>query len=69
MTGKGHLRAIYQFIKKGGNTDVTTVEIPNLNHLFQHTKTGNPNEYGTIEETFAPEALEIISNWLLEKTK
>ncbi len=69
VPAKANLSAIDKFVKKGGNTDVTTVEIPNLNHLFQHAETGNPAEYGSIEETFAPEALEIISNWLKEKTK
>lgn len=27
---------------------------------------GSPTENGKIEETFSPEALEIISNWILE---
>ena len=35
-----------------------------LNHLFQHCKTGDATEYRSIEETFAPEALEIIIQWL-----
>jgi hypothetical protein len=39
--------------------------LPGLNHLFQNCETGLPNEYGIIEETFDPEALEIISEWIL----
>ena len=35
-----------------------------LNHMFQHCNTGDPAEYKDIEETFAPEALEIIIAWL-----
>lgn len=35
-----------------------------LNHMFQHCNTGDPTEYKDIEETFAPEALEIITTWL-----
>lgn len=35
-----------------------------LNHMFQHCNTGDIQEYKDIEETFAPEALEIIINWL-----
>lgn len=35
-----------------------------LNHMFQHSNTGNPAEYKDIEETFAPEALDIITAWL-----
>jgi uncharacterized protein len=40
-----------------------------LNHLFQTGKTGLLNEYGQIEETFAPVALETISKWVLEQTQ
>jgi hypothetical protein len=32
-------------------------ELPGLNHLFQTAKTGNPKEYGEIEETMSPVAL------------
>ena len=37
-----------------------------LNHLFQHCTTGAIAEYRQIEETIAPEALEIIVTWLSE---
>lgn len=37
----------------------------NLNHLFQHCTTGSPNEYMMIEETFAPEAMKAIADWIL----
>jgi hypothetical protein len=39
-------------------------ELPGLNHLFQHAKTGAFSEYAQIEETFAPEALEKIADWI-----
>lgn len=35
-----------------------------LNHLFQHAKTGFPNEYGDIEETFSDEVLTDIIDWI-----
>jgi pimeloyl-ACP methyl ester carboxylesterase len=41
------------------------LELPGLNHLFQHASTGSPDEYGKIEETFAPEALKAIGDWIL----
>ena len=47
-----------------GNKDATVEELPGLNHLFQHSATGAPGEYGRIEETFAPEALTRVSDWL-----
>ena len=38
--------------------------IEGVNHLFQHCSTGAVSEYRQIEETFAPEALEMIVGWL-----
>ena len=40
-------------------------QLAQLNHLFQHSYSGSPAEYAAIEETFAPEALQAISDWLL----
>ena len=42
-----------------------THTLPGLNHLFQHCTTGSPDEYIQIEETFAPEALRHILDFLL----
>ena len=39
--------------------------IEGVNHLFQHCTTGAVAEYREIEETIAPEALEMIVNWLV----
>jgi hypothetical protein len=44
-------------------------ELPGLNHLFQHCQTGSPTEYGRIEETFAPEVMAMIADWILERNK
>ena len=41
-------------------------ELPDLNHLFQTAETGLPAEYGRIEETFDPAALEVIGDWMME---
>ena len=38
--------------------------MPGLNHLLQPCTTGNPDEYGHIETTIAPEVLESIARWL-----
>lgn len=37
---------------------------PQLNHMFQHCQTGNVNEYINIEETFAPEVLKDILDFI-----
>ncbi len=46
------------------NPDATVTELPGLNHLFQHAKTGGIGEYAQIEETFAPEALDLVGDWI-----
>lgn len=61
---KEDLAAIKAALLKGGNKNVTVVELPNLNHLFQECKTGLPAEYAQIEQTFSPTALEEISKWI-----
>lgn len=59
-----HIDEIEAALKAAGNTDYTIVHLPALNHLFQNSKTGLPAEYGQIEETIAPRALEMIGEWM-----
>jgi pimeloyl-ACP methyl ester carboxylesterase len=66
---KDNLPAIASALKAGGNRDVTTREMPGLNHLFQTAKTGAPGEYGAIEETMSPAVLTIIGDWILAHAK
>lgn len=61
---KQNLPEIEKALKSGGNTRVTVREFPGLNHLFQACKTGAPSEYSQIEETFNPEALRVIGDWI-----
>ena len=48
-----------------GNKRAVIKELPGLNHLFQTSQTGAIGEYGEIEETFAPAALETIGRWIV----
>jgi len=61
---KLNLPAIRKALEEGGNRNFEADELPGLNHLFQHAKTGAFSEYAQIEETFAPEALEKIAVWI-----
>jgi hypothetical protein len=63
-----NLRAIEAALKEGGNDAVTLVELDGLNHLFQTAETGSPLEYAQIEETFSPQALAVIGDWIVEQT-
>ena len=61
--------AIENALKEGGNTNFETHKLDNLNHLFQETEgPGLMTEYGRLEETFSPKALDIISKWLTKVT-
>ena len=60
-----NLPAIEKALKSSGNKSVKTLKLPGLNHLFQYCKTGLPSEYGQIDETFSPDALKIITDWIL----
>ena len=62
-----NLPAIEEAMFESGG-DITIVELEGLNHLFQPATTGAVSEYGAIETTFDPVALEVIRDWLLEVT-
>lgn len=42
---------------------LTVIEQPELNHLFQHARTGMPDEYLDIEESFDPATVKKIVEW------
>src|SRR5262249_28676044 len=66
---KENVPAIEAALRAGGNKDFMVKEVPGLNHLFQLCKTGTVIEYGEIEETINPAALELIGDWLLKRAK
>jgi len=51
-------------LKHAHNHDVNVLMLPNLNYMFQTSKTGLGWEVGTITETFSPVALQAIETWL-----
>ena len=52
-----------------GNPKAEVVEQEGLNHFFQTADSGSPDEYGRIEETFAPKALQTLGDWIVEQTR
>lgn len=62
-----NLEGINNALRSNNNTDVTTIEVEDLNHLFQTSETGSFTEYASNEETFSPIVLVIISDWLNER--
>jgi pimeloyl-ACP methyl ester carboxylesterase len=63
VNGEENLNALRNGL--AGQKEIRVIE--GVNHLFQHCNTGNPSEYKDIEETFAPEALEIIVTWMKKR--
>lgn len=59
---ESNLNAIRNGLPTNSKNCIETID--GVNHLFQHCKTGQVPEYRTIEETFAPEVLEIIVKWM-----
>ncbi len=53
-------------LQRGGNNRYEIHSFPDLNHLFQHSETGVPSEYQTIEETWSVEVMEVIAGWILK---
>ena len=64
-----NLAAIDSALKKSRTKIYSTQKLPGLNHLFQHCKTCTIQEYSQLEETFSPEALQIIGDWLDKNVK
>jgi pimeloyl-ACP methyl ester carboxylesterase len=62
-----NLPSIREALKDNPNAQV--VELPGLNHLFQTADTGGPGEYARIEETIAPAALNLITEWVVKTTQ
>ncbi|HPD65284.1 MAG TPA: alpha/beta fold hydrolase [Bacteroidia bacterium] len=64
-----NLSAIEKILKESGNQKYTIKKFEGLNHLFQHATTGSPAEYVKIEETFSPEVLEFMKDWMMSILK
>lgn len=69
VPSKPNLEAIRMILEKSNNNQFTIKEFAGLNHLFQPCKSGSPTEYVEIEESFSPEVLEFMTNWLVESCR
>jgi len=68
VTSRENLTGIEAALRAGGNRDVTVRELPGLNHLFQACTSCSVAEYARLEETFAPAALDQVSDWIRART-
>lgn len=67
VPARENLDAIRKGLEEGGNDEYVIKEYPELNHLFQESETGLPDEYGKIEQTISPVVLMDIKEWILER--
>ena len=56
--------ALQAIVDEAGLQDVTIVRFPTANHLFQDAVTGSPDEYATLDQTFIPDLLPTITDWI-----
>jgi len=64
VAAQPNLEGIEAALKIAKNKNVKIVSLPNLNHLFQTAETGAIDEYVKIEETFSPEAMKLVLDWM-----
>lgn len=64
-----NLQGIERTLKKSKTKNYEIKELPQLNHLFQTCNSCTLNEYSTLEESFSPAALDIMTDWLLKQAK
>lgn len=62
-----HLPGMAAALAAGGNSDFTVAVLPGLNHQFQTCNTCQPAEYGELEETFSPVALNLMGDWIVRQ--
>lgn len=62
-----NVEALTRIAKQVGNDDVTTVILPEANHLFIAAGTGSVAEYATLPKVFIPDFLPILTSWLQER--
>ncbi|WGL15142.1 alpha/beta fold hydrolase [Microbulbifer bruguierae] len=59
-----NLAGIRTALQQSQHRDFEVVELKGLNHLLQSAETGAVSEYGLIQETISPRALNLMSSWL-----
>lgn len=64
VTAKENLAGIAASLEKGGNKEYETKLIENKNHLFQTTTKYSLDEYVKNDESFAPDVLNLMANWI-----
>ncbi len=65
VTAKENLAGIESHLAESKSASYEVIALEKLNHLFQTSETGQVSEYSMIEESFNPETLKLIADWIL----
>jgi uncharacterized protein len=69
VISSSNLAGIKASLKKSKSPAYEVMEINGLNHLFQRCSRCTLTEYAELEETFSPEVLQIMTQWLNRNVK
>ena len=69
VISKTNLKGIHDGLAKSKSKVHDAIELKGLNHLFQTCKKCTVQEYGELEETMAPAALQTIGDWMDKNVK
>jgi hypothetical protein len=69
VTAQINTAGIANALKNGGNKKVKVQIFPGLNHLFQKCITCKIEEYSTLSQTFSPDVLQTMSEWIQQQVK
>ncbi len=69
VTSSANLSGLRASLKKSKSPKYDIVTLEGLNHLFQRCTKCSVQEYGELEETISPVALEAIGTWLVKEIK
>jgi fermentation-respiration switch protein FrsA (DUF1100 family) len=56
--------ALETALATAGNDRSKVVTLPDANHLFQHAIAGTLAEYATLDQTFTPDLLPLLTDWV-----
>jgi fermentation-respiration switch protein FrsA (DUF1100 family) len=64
VISKSNLPAIEAALKQSKSKGYEIKELEGLNHLFQECKLCTVNEYGQLQQTISPTALDVMTTWM-----
>lgn len=69
VISESNLAGMRRSLAKSKSPKYDVIEMKGLNHLFQKCTTCTIDEYAKLEESFSPEALTVIGDWLDKNVK